>query len=122
MIERLLTRFGYVRKDSRAWDDETRFLKDSNRVARAHRWIAFYNEEGGLKDMIAGLRRSYFEKVGTLKPDDVAGLQALGMADRIARELDAQIKTIIDAGKIEASQKEHAARVAALPVAQRRRL
>jgi len=122
MIERIFARFGYVRKDSRVWDEETRHLKDSSKVARAHRWITFYNEEGGVKDMIAGLRRSYFEKIGTLKPDDLAGLQALGMADRIAREIDAQVKAVIDAGKIEASQQDHAARIAALPAVQRRRL
>ena len=122
MIERLLARFGYVRKDSRVWDEETRHLKDSNQVARSHRWITFYNEEGGIKDMIAGIRRAYFEKVGSLKPEDTAGLQALGMADKIAREIDAQVKAIIDAGKIEAAQQDHAARIAALPTAQRRRL
>lgn len=122
MIERILAYYGYVRKDSRVWDEETRHLKDSSKVARAHRWITFYNEAGGLKDMIASLRHSYFEKVGSLKPDDTAGLQALGMADRIAREIDAQAKSIIDAGKVEASQAEHAAKIAALPEAQRRRL
>lgn len=122
MIERILAHYGYVRKDSRVWDEETRHMKESNKVARAHRWITFYNEDGGLKDMIASLRHSYFEKVGSLKPDDTAGLQALGMADRIAREIDAQAKAIIDAGKVEASQAEHAAKIAALPEAQRRRL
>ena len=122
MIERILSHYGYVRKDSRVWDEETRHLNDSSKVARAHRWITFYNEDGGIRDMIEATRRSYFEKVGTLKPDDTAGLQALGMADRIARELDAQVKAIIDAGKVEAKQAEHAANIARLPEAQRRRL
>lgn len=122
MIERILAYFGYVKQSSRAWDEETRHLQDADKVARANRWIAFYNEKDGIRDIITSLRRSYFEKVGSLKPDDAAGLQALGMADRIAREIDAQVKAIIDAGKVEASQAEHAAKIAALPEAQRRRL
>ena len=121
MINKLLARFGYVRKDARAWE-ESYDMGDIDATARASRWIAFYNEQGGLRDMIASLRRSYFEKVGSLKPNDTDSLEALGMADRICRELDSQIKQVIDDGKIEQQQREHADRIASLSDAKRRRI
>ena len=122
MIDRIARYFGYVKASDRAWADEARAMMDTDRIARAQRWIPFYNEEGGVRDVITSLRKAYFEKIGKLQPGDVEGLQALGMADRIAREIDGHIRQIIDAGKIDASVDEHAAQIAALPEAQRRRL
>ena len=122
MIDRLLARYGYVKRESRGWDVQGTDMKDTSAEGRANRWIAYYNEQGGIRDMILHLRRSYFEKVGTLKPGDTDALAALGMADRICREVDSQIKEIIDAGKIEVANKEHADKIAALSPAKRRRL
>lgn len=122
MIARIMAWFGYVKDTPRVWDTERTTTRDQDALVRARRWIAFYQEDGGIGDMIASLRRSYFEKVGTLKPGDHEALAALAMADRIARELDAQVKAIIDAGKIAEAYKEHADKIAALPAAQRRRL
>lgn len=87
---------------------------------RSERWKQFYQEQGGLGDMLESLRMAYFRKVGTLKPDDMAGLQALGMAMRICDEIDGQIQVIIGAGKIAESHEQHAAQIAALPKAKRR--
>ena len=122
MINSILARYGYVKRETRAWDTQGADLKDVDAQSRAHRWIAFYQEQGGLRDMIIALRHAYFEKVGTLRPGDMDSLAALGMADRIVREIDSQIKEIIDAGKIEAVNKEYADKIAALPEAKRRRL
>lgn len=122
LIERILARYGYVKADARAWEGDKTDPKDIDKMTRATRWIAFYNEHGGIGDFIHSVRASYFAKVAELEPNNTAGLQALAMADKIARELDGQIKAVIDAGKVEQTYKEHAERIAALPEAQRRRL
>lgn len=120
MIERILAHYGYVKVGSRAWESSD--PKDHDKVTRANRWLAFYREQGGLADFIKAIRTSYFEKIASLKPGDVDGLQTLAMADKVARELDQHIRAVIDAGVMEAHYKEHADRIAALPEAQRRRL
>lgn len=118
MIDRILAYFGYYKRD---WVKRNG-VRDADALARANRWISFYNEAGGIKDMIEGIRRSYFEKVGGLKPGDEEALAALGMADRIARELDSSIQAVIDSGKLAKQAKEHADKIASLPEARRRRL
>lgn len=118
MIDALLARFGYFK---RTWDVRSGH-RDADAIAKAHRWQAFYNEPEGIGQMIETIRKAYFAKVGSIKPGDTDTLQALGMADVIARELDAAVKAIIDTGEMERQANEHAARIAALPEAMRRRL
>ncbi len=110
MIDRIASYFGYERKGR----DLPRINNGADSIARGQRWEAFYCEAGGLGDMIEGLRRSYFAKVADLKPDDVAGLKALAMADRIAREIDGQVRNIIDTGKLRAAEADHVNKIAAL--------
>lgn len=121
IIDRILAYFGYVRADSRVWDERSD-LKDTDALARSNRWISFYREEGGIGSAIEGIQHEYFKRAGSLRPDQIEELNALALASRIAGELDAHIKRIIDAGRIEASRKEHADKIAALPELQRRRL
>lgn len=116
MIDRLLARFGYWR-----WP-ERNANRDSDAVARGQRWMAFYNEPHGLAEMLATIRRGYFERAGQLKPGDVAGLQALSVADRICAEIDGAVRVIIVEGDVAAQANVHADKIAALPEAQRRRL
>lgn len=78
---------------------------------RANRWEAFYNEEGGLDDVLSGLRRAYFERAQSLGARDTDGLLKLSIADKIVGELDAHIRFIIDGGKIEQDRKAHVERV-----------
>lgn len=120
MINKLLNRFGYVKQSSRAWDDEGADMKDIDALGRANRWVSFYTEKGGLRDVIMTLRHSYFEKVGSLKPGDVEALRSLGIADKALAEIDNQIKQIIDAGEVEAFHKQHADRIAKLSDAKKR--
>lgn len=78
---------------------------------RANRWEAFYNEDGGLDDVLSGLRRAYFERAQSLGARDTDGLLKLSIADKIVGELDAHIRFIIDGGKIEQDRKAHVERV-----------
>lgn len=118
MLERLLARFGFYR---RTWDRPSEH-RDIDPVARANRWTSFYNEPGGLGEVIQGIRRAYFEQIGSLRPGDVDGLKALAMGDLIARSLDGAVKVIIETGELEKQAHEHAAKIAALSPSMRRRL
>lgn len=108
LLDRILAHFGYTRTVPRPLP---RIQNGTDAVARGQRYQAFYEEEDGLRDMIAALRRDYFEKVGQLTPGDTAGLQALGMADRIAREIERKVQTVIETGRIRANDRAHAEKI-----------
>lgn len=108
LLDWIAAKLGYVTRDYPRIDN------GADAVVRGERWEAFYREEGGLADMILSLRRDYFEKVGSLKPGDTEALQSLGMADRIAREIDAKVREVIDTGKIARSNAEHANKIASI--------
>lgn len=110
MLDRIMAYFGYTRATELRWTFE-RVNNGADAVARGQRWQSFYEEEAGLADMLSNLRRDYFEKVGQLTPGDTAGLQALGMADRIAREIERKVQTVIETGRIRANDRAHAEKI-----------
>jgi len=89
-------------------------------VRRANRWREFYEEEGGLKDVLETLRRAYFDRAGELMPGDTAALLKLGMAAKIVEQVDTHIRHILTAGRLEQAAQDHAERIAKLPEARRR--
>lgn len=95
---------------------ETRVQNGTEAVARGQRWEAFYLEEGGLRDMITDLRRDYFTKVGEVKPgrDEGAMLKSLGMADKIAREIERKVQSVIETGKLRDKDRAHTNNIAAI--------
>lgn len=111
LMDRFFAWLGYVRPEPRQY---ARINNGADAVTRGQRWEAFYSEDGGLADMISGLRRSYFEKIGSLKAGDTDSLLALGMADRIARELDREIQTVIETGKLRQHEAQHTNKIAAI--------
>lgn len=111
ILDSIAAHFGYVPRVEREYE---RVNNGTDAVARGQRWEAFATEEDGLYDMIANLRRGYFEKVGQLRPGDTESLQALAAADRIARELERQVQTVIETGKVRAADRQHTARVAGI--------
>ena len=108
MFERLLARLGYVPAKPREFE---RINNGSGATARGYRWEQFYAEQGGLADMIARLRKAYFAKVGELKAGETEALQLLAIADRIAREIEREVLSVIETGKIasDAQARAHAA-------------
>lgn len=93
---------------------EARVQYGTEAVARGQRWQAFYDEEDGLRDMFASLRRDYFEKVGALSPGDTDSLKALAMADRVAREVERKVQSVIETGKLRGIDREHTNKIAAI--------
>jgi hypothetical protein len=89
-------------------------------IHRANRWREFYEEEGGLRDMLGTLRRAYFDRAGDLMPNDTAALLKLGMAAKIVEQVDAHVRHLLASGKMEQAAQDHAERIAKLPEARRR--
>ena len=91
-------------------------------IVRANRWLDFYNEEGGLRDVFGRLRQAYLERAADLMPSDTGALLKLGMAGKLLDQIDAHIMEIVNTGRLEAASREHAERVAKMPEARRRYL
>jgi len=89
-------------------------------IHRANRWREFYEEEGGLSDVLGTLRRAYFERAAELMPGDTGQLLKLGMAAKIVDQIDAHVRQILAAGRLEQAAQDHAERIARLPEARRR--
>jgi len=110
LLNRFFLWLGYTRAD--APRPYTRTQNGTDAIARGQRWEAFATEDGGLYDMIHSLRADYFAKYSQLSPDDRGKQLALSVADKIAQELEAKVRTVIDTGHIRAKEKEHVDRVA----------
>lgn len=110
-LDRILARFGYTRAVPAPLP---RVNNGTDSIARGQRWEAFAEEEGGLYDMFARLKTDYFMKVGQLSPGDRDKLLALGMAHKIAGEIERQVQQVIETGKIAANNRDHVARVASV--------
>ena len=137
MIAAILRWFGYERTvDLSLWADadddqltefgraqKARALREramtEDKLHRAGRWKAFYEEEGGLRDVLDGMCHAYFERHASLKVNEHDKQYALSLANKVARELDAHIRSIVETGKLEA-HRDHARRIEQLPAAKRR--
>lgn len=111
-LNRLFLWLGYIPADTpRPYE---RVNNGTDAIARGQRYEAFYAEEGGLKDMIASLRHDYFVKVGQLHPGETQKLLALGMADKIAAEIERKYISVIETGKLRANDRDHVRKVASI--------
>ena len=91
--------------------NEARTMNGMDAVARGQQWEALAREEGGLFDMIEGMRRAAFEAYADCRPGDHAEKEYLAMQDRCLRQLKARIGAVIQAGVIEADSKRKAGAV-----------
>ena len=91
-------------------------------IQRGRRWQAFYDEDGGLKDMLAEIQALYLERIAIVDPSNTEQLQILAMAHRVSREFDGMIRAIIGGADVAEKAKEYTTRMQAIPAAARRRL
>lgn len=111
-LNRFLLWLGYIPVNApRPYE---RVNNGTDAVARGQRWQAFAEEEDGLYDMIASLRRDYFTRVGQLHPGETDKLLALGMADKIAVEIERKVQSVIETGKMRANDRDHANKIASI--------
>lgn len=90
--------------------DTQRLNAGTDAVERGRRWEAFYREAGGLADIVAGLRKSYFEAASGIGHRDNDKLYEFAVADRMARELEREVLQIIVTGKAEFERRQMAER------------
>lgn len=90
--------------------DEARLHGGADAIQRGQRWESFMREAGGLSDMLAELRRGYFEAASAIGHRDDKQLYEFVVADRVARELERQVLQIVITGKAEFERREAAAR------------
>lgn len=108
LLDWIASSLGYVRREF----PRVQFGGDA--ISRGERWEAFYTEEGGLADMLTKLRRQYFEASAGLPFSDLDKRYEYALADRVARELDREVRTVIETGRIRAKERAFAESNAAL--------
>lgn len=84
--------------------EQRRIVNGTDAVARAQRWEMFAREEGGLYDMLDGLRREGFEAVQELQPTDTDGIYSYAVSDRAIRRLKGHVQRVVADGVVEKSQ------------------
>lgn len=91
-------------------------------IQRGRRWQAFYDEEGGIKDMLAEIRSVYLTRIAACDPNNTEGLRILALAHRVSVEFDDMIRSIIAGADVAEKAKEYTTRMQGLSPAARRRL
>jgi len=89
-------------------------------IARAKRWQLFYDEEGGLKDILSALEVAYLERMGTVEPWETDKLVKLSVASKVTRAIADEVRSIIAAGQVAESQRAHVKKIESLPGTKRR--
>lgn len=83
---------------------ELRLRGGGDACARGARWEQFYREAGGLADMIAAVRRGYFEAAAGLSAAETGKLYEYALADRLAREIEREVLAVVMTGKAQAER------------------
>lgn len=89
-------------------------------VSRAQRWRSFIEEDGGLNDIFTDIERAYVDRLSDVEPWETDKLRTLAIARKVTASVRAHVQAIIDHGTSEALNREHADRIAKLPVAKRK--
>jgi len=89
-------------------------------VVRAQRWREFYEEEGGLRDMLAEIRNAYLLRMADVEPWETGKLAKLAIAHKVSEQVDGFVASIFADGAVELNARHHANRIADLPERKRR--
>lgn len=95
-------------------------MTPEQRIARAARWQAFYQEAGGLKDMIDALRETHLDALTMVEPWDEPRLRKIGLSMAMVKQLEQTIRNIMADGRIEEHAAAHAERLAEIPERKRK--
>lgn len=89
-------------------------------IARAQRWKLFYEEEGGLRDIIQGLQSAYIARMSDVEPWETGKLSKLAIANKVCQQIEAHVATIFADGQMAQSARDHIKRIEQIPEAKRR--
>jgi len=92
----------------------------SDPILRGNRWRAFYNEDDGLKDMLATIKATYLERIAACNPMDVEQLRVLATAHKVTTQLEGMVRAIIDGADVAQASKEWTTKMQQIPAAARR--
>lgn len=95
-------------------------MTEEDPIRRMHRWAAFYEEPGGLREMMGTIRAEYFRRMSSVEPWQVAQLANLAIAAKVTEQLDAMIQSIARDGKIAEAADRQAEKIASIPDYKRR--
>lgn len=91
-------------------------------IQRGRRWQAFYEEDGGIKDMLATIRGVYLERLAATDPANTEGLRILALAHRVSAEFENMVTAIVAGADVAEKAREYSTRMQGLSAAARRRL
>lgn len=89
-------------------------------IIRAQRWKTFWEEEGGLKDILDALHAAYLERMGEVQPWETDKLVKLSVASKVTRALASEVQSILAAGKTAEHHRDHINKIESLPASKRR--
>lgn len=89
-------------------------------IQRGRKWQAFYNEEGGLKDMLDTLEQTYLERMANVSVGNLDGLQTMQLAYKVTQQLRNMVQTIVSGADAAEAAKEYTNRMLAIPAEKRR--
>lgn len=89
-------------------------------IKRGQRWKLFYEEDGGLRDILATIGRTYIDRMSDVEPWEADKLSKLAMANKIVGQLDNVVREIIASGQVAEHSKAHTKKIESLPAAKRR--
>lgn len=89
-------------------------------IQRGRRWEAFWNEDGGLKDMLVEIQATYLERLAAVDPANTEQLRILAMAHRVSKEFEGMVRAIIGGADVAQAAKDYSTRMQAIPAASRR--
>ncbi len=91
-------------------------------IHRGKRWALFYDEAGGLKDMLATIKGTYLERLAAVDPANVDQLQVLALAHKVTVQLEGMVQAVISTGTAADAAREWTSKMQAIPAAKRRYL
>lgn len=89
-------------------------------IQRGRRWEAFWNEDGGLQDMLVEIQATYLERLAAVDPANTEQLRILAMAHRVSKEFEGMVRAIIGGADVAQAAKDYSTRMQAIPAASRR--
>lgn len=89
-------------------------------IQRGRRWEAFWNEDGGLQDMLVEIQATYLERLAAVDPANTEQLRILAMAHRVSKEFEGMVRAIIGGADVAQAAKDYTTRMQAIPAASRR--
>lgn len=90
-------------------------MTSDERIARAQRWRAFFEEPGGMAEMLKAMRATHLEALSLVDPWDTDRLKKIGLSMAMVQQLEQTIRSIMADGTIAIHAAEHAERIQALP-------